>query len=333
MTTAEGSALRMDATHCNWSNCALVIHPVSDNLFATFGIALKTGRLFDASDRAGNAPVVIINERAAQSWWPKENVIGKRIRIGSDASGQPWRTVVGVVANAAPLDEMGRMQRALKASNIQPIIYQPLAQGDLIGPLPNGGSLTIGVRATGSVGPLKATLRRELATIAPDIDTPQPLTMDEMLQTDYTEAELRLHTLIAVAVMSVTLLLATLGVAGVVAESVRYRTRELGVRLALGATSGGVVRLICGGALRWLGGGVVVGMATTLLLHRMIARIVFVSTKQFPDGLLLFGPKHQATILCAAALAIVAIGLAAAYLPARGAARLDPLVALRSGTD
>ncbi len=72
---------------------------------------------------------------------------------------------------------------------------------------------------------------------------------------------------------------------------------------------------------------------TTLLLRRTIARIVFVSTKSFPDGLLLFGPKHHATILGAAALGVVVIGLAAAYLPARSASRLDPLVALRSGTD
>ena len=175
--TAEGSALPMDSRHCHWSNCAFVVHPVSDNLFATLGIALKAGRLFGASDRAGDAPVVIINERAAQVWWPGEDVVGKRVRIGSDVSGEPWRTVVGVVANAAPLDGMGRLQRAIKTSNVQPLVYEPLAQADLIGPLPSGGELMIGTRVTGSPEPVKALLRRQLAAIAPDIEAPQPMSM------------------------------------------------------------------------------------------------------------------------------------------------------------
>ncbi len=185
----------------------------------------------------------------------------------------------------------------------------------------------------GSPEPVKVLLRQQLAAIAPDVEAPQPMSMQEWLQTDYTAAELRLHTLIAVAVMAVTLLLAILGVAGVVAESVRYRTRELGVRLALGATSASVVRLICGSALRWLGGGVAAGVAATLVLQSTIARIVFISSKTFPDGLLLFGPRHQVVVLVAATAGILAIGLAAAYLPARAASRLDPLLALRSGTD
>jgi putative ABC transport system permease protein len=333
MTTAEGSALRMDMRHCNWSNCAFVIHPVSDNLFTTFGVGMKAGRNFDASDRAGNAPVVIINERAAQVWWPGEDVIGKRVRIGSDASREPWRTIVGVVATAAPLDAMGRMQRALKTSNIQPLIYEPLAQADLSAPLPGAGELFVGVRVAGSPGALKLALQHRLAAIASDLDVPRPMTMQEYLQTDYTEAELHLHTVIAVAVTIATLLLAILGIAGVVVESVRYRTRELGVRLALGATRSSIVRLICGSALQWLGAGVAAGVVATFLLDRTVARVVFVSSQSFPNGLLLFGPRRHAVTLIVSAASVVAVGLAAAYLPARLASRLDPLIALRSGNE
>jgi putative ABC transport system permease protein len=332
MTTAEGSALRMDTRHCNWSNCAFVVHPVTDNLFTTFGVAMTAGRRFDASDRAGNAPVVIINDRAAQLWWPGEDAIGKRIRIGSDASGHPWRTVVGVVANFAPLSGMGLLARAIKTSNIQPMIYEPLAQGDLIGPLP-GGEIFVAVRATNAPRATATALQRRLAALIPDIEVPAALSMQEYLLSDYTAAELHLHTLIAVAVTIATLLLAILGIAGVVVESVRYRTRELGVRLALGATRSSIVRLICGSALQWLGAGVVAGIVATLLLDRTIARVVFVSSRSFPNGLLLFGPRHHAEMLVAAAVSVVAVGLAAAYLPARLASRLDPLIALRSGNE
>ena len=331
--TAEGSPIQMDSRHCNWALCAYLIQPVSNGFFTTFEVGLRHGRLFESADRSGSTPVVIINEQAANAWWPAADPIGKRIRVGNAASTEPWLTVVGVVANIAPLNEFGRIPRALKKTTAQPVVYEPLAQANLAGPFIRQNPLTVGVRAPRDPDAVGATLHRHLATLLPDLEIPTSVSMQTVLQGDAIAAPVHLNTAIAVTVTLLTMLLAIIGIAGVVAESVRHRTREIGVRMALGATGASIVRLVCRGTLTWLGGGVVAGVVTTLLLHRTIAHVVFQASQTYPNGLYLFGQTNQTLIVAVSAVGVLLVGLAAAAIPARIASTVDPVIALRSGSE
>lgn len=337
MMTAEGSPIRMASDGCTIAVCAYDIHPVNPDLFATIGIPLKAGRWFGSSDRAGSVPVAIINEQAATAWWPGTSAVGKRIRIGGDSAPGPWLTVVGVVATTAPLNPLGRFRRAIRQSTLQPLIFEPVTQATLAGKGIANNPLFVGVHVTRDPGAIARTLQLALHRIMPDLEIPAPQPMPAIDAGGYglgMASLVRLHASVALTVTAIAVLLAMLGITGVVAESVRSRTRELGVRMALGATSPGIVRLICAEALRWIAAGVTCGVLGTLVLSRIGGAIVFGSAnRQQPNGNLLLGPQHPAALVAAVAAIILGIGLIAAYGPARHASRLDPLVALRSGNE
>jgi putative ABC transport system permease protein len=331
--TAEGSAQRMTAKTCTFHSCAYVIHPASVGLFETFGIPLKAGRFFASTDRAGTPPVAIVTEQAAAVWWPGQSVIGRRIRLGGAGSTQPWITIVGVVGNVAPLNALGRMPRALDPSNIQPLIFEPLAQAHFDEPFIDDEPLFVGIPAGPSLAAAQRELARTLTRTAPDLPISHPISMRAFLESDSIAASLRLPTVVAMVVTAITLLLTMLGIVGVVAQAVRHRIREFGVRLALGATEGGIVRLVCLDATRWLGAGALIGCGATVLCRSLIARVAFQANPSNPNGMLLFGGVHPVAALGIVVPVVVLIAMGAAYLPARAAARLDPLIALRSGNE
>ncbi|HEY3934074.1 MAG TPA: ABC transporter permease [Gemmatimonadales bacterium] len=336
MMAAEGSVLRFESRSCTIRICAYDIHPVSPDLFATIGIQVVSGRSFAASDDATGAPVAIINAQAAQSWWPGEAAVGKRIRLGPDDSRTPWRTVVGVVANTAPLNSLGRWRGAIRQTTVQPVIFEPIAQATLSEMGIANNPLFVGVHAV-RPGISARALSTALHGAVPGLDVPTPLPMSaaDLTGNGLGAADvLQLHTEVALAVTFVALLLTLFGVSVVVVESAQSRTRELGVRLALGATGGNIVRLICSDALRWIAGGIAAGVVGTVAMTVIGGAVVFGHTNRVQRyGSLLVGTVHPALLLGSASLAILLVGWAAAYAPARRASHLDPLIALGKGTE
>ncbi len=338
MMTAEGSPLRFASRSCTITSCAYDIHPVSPDGFTTIGIPVLAGRAFTVSDNVTSAPVAIINAQAAQSWWPGRNAVGKRIRLGPEASNEPWRTVVGVVGNTAPLNSLGRWRGAIRQTTLQPVIFVPIAQATMSGIRISNNPLFVGVHAS-QPGASARALRTVIKSAVPAIDLPTPLPMSPPTS-PATDSALKpspscMPMLAALAVTFVALLLAIFGVSVVVIESVQSRTRELGIRLALGATGSTIVRLICTEALRWIACGVAGGAIASVVLTAVAGAIVFGrANPRQPYGSLLVGTVHPAVLLAGAGVSVFLVGWAAAYAsPARRASRLDPLIALGRGLE
>ncbi|MGH7593401.1 MAG: ABC transporter permease, partial [Gemmatimonadales bacterium] len=330
----EGSALKI-GIRCNFSTCATAVHPITPNGFSVLDIRLTEGRRFDVSDRAGSAPVAIVNQQAVRAWFGGESPIGRRLRIHGRAGFHEWRTVVGTVADATELTSFARVPGAVNAGNVQPVIYIPMTQSDLA-EAQSGMDypLYVGVRPPGSRQATALAMRTTLSRLMPDLQAPTIAPMSAVIERDGPQGWVHANVVVAAIATAVILLLALIGIGGVVAESVRHRTRELGVRLALGATDTHLVRLICADTSRWLFGGGGAGIVVSRVLQSSIAKIAFGGTSTArPQGILLFGPTSAGRALGAAAALILGAGMLAAFLPARVAARSDPIQALRSGAE
>ena len=272
----------------------------STQFFQTMGLRLKRGRAFAATDRRDHPQVVVINERMAQRFWPNENALGKRIQ---SLPNGPFMEVVGVV------DDVRFPYRpvALPDSDLQ--IYRPIAQT-------SGRGITVGLRTAGPPAGMASTLRRAIMEIDPDLPAYDIATGPEIIEQSLRPQSFPSILLIIFAGLG--LLLAGVGIAGVISYSVSQRTVEIGIRMALGADRGSVVRLIIkqGSKLISLGAGLGLSGAVA-------ATLVFGST--VPPV------KDTAPLaIIGATLALLLVALASCYLPARRASRLDPLTALRS---
>ena len=270
-------------------------YAVSSDYFRVMGIPLRRGRLFDEHDRAGAPAVVVINETFARRVWGGEDPLGKQIRMG----GPDLRVVVGVVADVrhAGLDAPPEMQ-----------IYLPQAQwvdADMI----------LVFRAVGDPGQLAAAVRQAVWAVDPDQPVSYPATMDGVRAVSMARRRFALTLLSAFG--GIALVLALVGLYGVLSHSVVQRTREIGVRVALGARSQQVMALVLADAFRMVGAGLLAGTVLAAGATRLLSGLLFGVT-----------PTDPATfLLVPSALALA--GLLAAYGPARRATRLDPLVALR----
>jgi putative ABC transport system permease protein len=268
---------------------------VSPRYFETLRLPVVRGREFSSADIAANAPVAIVNETLARRLWADVDPLGQRVRAAE--SKEPWREVIGVARDAKYL--------FLTESPLG-ACYMPL-------PPPSGGTFII--RTTGSP---RATLA-SLTNIARDLDPELPIA------TAQTMAErVRLTTRLRRAVVSLlgvlgalTLLLASIGIYGVAAHSVSMRTREVGIRISLGARASDVLRMIVRENLSLSLVGVAIGLALSAAAATVVASYLFGVAAGDPAT---FG--GGALVLCV-------VSLVASYLPARRAARLDPLVALR----
>jgi len=317
--------------HCHWSTCPTGVHPVSDNLFAVLGIPLRRGRVFAATDRGG-PPVAIVNEQAQHAWFHDADPIGRRIQIRGSDSVEAWRTIVGVVANAAQLNEMGRVPQMYDAKVVQPLIYEPLSQARLHqAALLATYPLTVAVRPRLPVSRAIPVMRSLLVALLPDVEPPTVCTMTDVYDSGFGGTRLRLYTAVVAVVASLTLLLAIVGIGGAVAESARSRTRELGIRLALGSSQWSVVTVVCRDAARLLATGVTAGVILSLTLATTMARVAFGGAPAArPRGVLLAGPDVSTPTLLIASATIAVVGLIAAGFPAIRASRLDPMAVLRA---
>jgi putative ABC transport system permease protein len=280
---------------------------VTPDYFKTMGIALRQGRALQPSDDANAPPLVVINETMARSFWPNESPLGKRIRtfIGRDKKG-PFAEIVGVVRDVS----LHRLNE-----EPQPEAYYSQAQGQaVVGWTARGINLV--VRTASDPLALAAVVRREaqaLDSAAPvwDVSTVEQALSQEVAQPRFNLILLGLFAVVA-------LLLAAVGIYGVLANAVRQRTHEMGIRLALGARPGAVFRLVIRQGM-WLAGvGIVIGLSGAFALTRYLESLLY---EVRPTDPLTFG---------GVALLLLGVALLACWMPARRATKVDPMVALRS---
>ena len=265
--------------------------------FRTLGIPVVRGRGFLESDRDGAPGVAVVSEAASRRLWPGEDPIGKRLRYGALDSTQ-WLTVVGVARDIR--------YRSLRDAT--PTIFlswrQSITQG------------LFAVRISGDRDAVFTAIRRTLHEVDPGLDLWRPQTMEDYLAGPM--AQPRMSAILLSGFALVALLLAAIGLYGVLASAVGERTRELGVRSALGATPAQLRREVLGEALAVCGAGVVVGVAGALAASRLLTALLYEVS-----------PTDPAALLGACAL-LLGVAVAAAYLPARRATRIDPARALRA---
>lgn len=267
--------------------------------FRTFGLAIERGRDFDNIDRSGGQPVVIVNREMARLLWPGENALGKRIKLG-DAE-QPWLTVVGVFANDGG-DGTADQPPARYA-------YVPLAQR------PNQ-PIAVMLRTASEPLAMAPALRSAVSEVDPDLPVESIRTAEAGHAERYWHVRLYAAFFFSFAVFA--LLLAAIGIYGIVAQTVVQRTHEIGIRVALGAERSRVLLSIVGDGARLAAIGLGVGLLGALTLTRLMKSMLFNASPVdlvvlIPVSLLLFG-----------------VALVASWLPARRALRIDPMLALRS---
>ena len=275
---------------------------VTPDYFKALRIPLRAGRLFDGHDDEAGAEVVVINEEAARRYWPGMNPIGQRLHLGvrlaEARSGQ--KTIVGVVGDVK--------WNGLDATP-PPEVYLPHKQHAV-------DSLTIVVRTAGEPTAFVPVARADLATLDRELPISAVRTMDEVVGRSIVER--RFMMLLLGTFAAVAILLAAIGVYGVLAYIVSQRTQEIGVRLAIGASPADVVRLFLREGVALAAAGLLIGVVSALAAGRVLASLLFGVTTS--DPLTFVGVT----------LALGIAALCASYLPARRAAAVDPMTALRT---
>jgi putative ABC transport system permease protein len=279
------------------------------------GATLIRGRYFTAEDREHAAPVAIVTQSVAQQYWPGQDPIGKRLKWGIVQSPAPWLTVVGMVADVKQnsLDEPGAAQIYVPADQAEDAIVAELEREFTIAQL---RSMFIVVRGDDRPEALLGALRDAVhgldARLA--VANLEPLT-DTVAAS---AAPQRFNMLLMAGLAAMALLLAAIGIYGVVAYSVAQRTQEIGIRLALGADGGAVVGMIVRRGMALAGLGVVIGTCAAAALAPLL-------------GALLFGVKPlDPPTFASVALLLLGVAALATYVPARRATKVDPMLALRS---
>jgi putative ABC transport system permease protein len=271
---------------------------VSPGYFKAMGIPLIRGRLLSEQDHAQASFATVISETMARRYWPNEDPLGKRINL-DDTLAAPWRTIVGIVGDVR--------NEGLNAEP-NPQMYVSFAQ------TPRQG-MSLVVRGAGDPTGLVAGVRNKVA----ELDRDQPLYNVRTLEQALAEslARERFGLLLIVTFAGLALLLAAVGVYGVLAYSVTQRTREIGVRLALGASRRDVLRLIAGQGMKLVLAGVGAGLLAAFALTRLMTRLLYGITATDPLAFIVVS------------VLLVVVALVACWIPARRATKIDPMVALR----
>jgi putative ABC transport system permease protein len=276
---------------------------VSGDYFRAMGIPLRRGRYLTANDTAWSARVGVVNEAFARKFFPGEEALGKRFSYGATESGTPtWVEIVGVVGDV-------RQYGFSEAPGAE--VYYPLGQAPA-----RAVEMTLVIRSDLPLASFLPSLRTEIASLDPD----QPLTGLQTLESSVSATldQRRLSTWLLSLFSAGALLLALLGIYATLAYSVAQRTREIGVRMALGARAEGVVRLVIRQGMRLAALGATLGVLLALLLGRVI------------EGLLYGVGPHDPATIAAVAVLLLGAALLACWIPARRASRVDPLIALRA---
>ncbi len=269
------------------------------NYFQTMGIKLISGREFSEQDSLNAPGVIVINEAMAKRNWPDEDPLGKRIKIGLFNGDAPWLTIVGVTRDV----KQGGLDRTPR-----PEFFRPYNQAAW--PV-----MTVVVRTAYSPRAFITPIKQALAKFEPDRAPSGIRTMEEAIYDSMGSRRFPMMLLIAFSLVALTL--AAVGISGVVSFAVSQRTREIGIRMALGAQKGAVIRLILNRSMAAALIGVGVGLAASMALTRFLSGLLFEVKPMDP------------IILGAAASILASVAFIACYLPARRATKVDPMIALR----
>jgi predicted permease len=277
---------------------AVILKQVTGDYLRTVGATLLGGRTIADSDRAGAPLVIVLNDEAARRYFPQRDPIGAQIGIEQG----PPRTVIGDVRGMRVLGP---------ESEVSPEAYVPLAQaGDV------AISASLVVHTAGDPRGYVPAIKREIWSSVPNAVIPEPTTFDEMFAGIV--AQRKLNMVLLTLFGGLALLIAAIGIYGVVAFLVEQRTKEIGVRMALGARPSRILRMILSRAAVAIAAGLAIGFLSAAWLERLVMTFVH------------RGVPHDPTVYGGAAALLVALGLLAAYVPARRAAHVDPLVAIRT---
>ena len=272
---------------------------VSPDYFHVMEIPLLRGRVFSAQDSAAAPRVTVISETMARQFFPNQDPLGKRLIFGFPPDGDVAREIVGIV---------GDVRDVSLSEAPGPMMYVPFAQAPFW-----GGQLV--VRSTLSSSSLAASVRKVTHDMDKDLPVTDIATLPETL--DASVAQPRFRTLLIGLFGLIALLLAAVGIFGVISYSVSRRTHEIGIRVALGATPANVLRLILGESAKLVLLGLALGIPAALALTRFLASLLF---EVHPADPLTFS---------GVAMLLTVVALIACYVPARRAMRVDPMVALR----
>ena len=272
---------------------------VSGHYFEAMQIPLLKGRLFNDQDTADKPHVLVVDEYMAQQLWPNEDPLGKRISFGDLAAKPEWATVIGVV---------GRIKQVALDTDSRIALYMPEDQY-------NGRAMNIVLRSSTDPASMASAVNHELHELDRELPTYRVVTMDRRIAESLSRR--RFTTILLTLFAGLALALAAVGIYGVMAYLVSQGTRELGIRMALGATQPAILRLVIRQGLVLALSGVGVGLIAAVAFGRLVSGLLFGVRSTDP---VTFG---------AIALLLTAVALLASYIPARRAARIDPMISLR----
>src|SRR5262245_22313443 len=271
---------------------------ITPNYFHAVGIPILTGRDFTDADARDSMKVTIIDDRLAREYWPNESPLGKRVRFGPPENNEPWHTIVGVV---------GAVKSESLSLTLRKTVYLPYAQIAI-----NDMALAVRVANPENLAP---AIRVQVRAVDPDQPVIDVRTMTEVISRSVWQP--RLYAILFGVFAAVAVALASVGVYGVMAYSVSERTREIGIRVALGAQRHDVLKLVVAQGLKLALIGAGIGLAGALALTRLMQSLLFEVSATDP------------TTFAGLAALLSVVALVACYLPARRATKVDPMVALR----
>jgi putative ABC transport system permease protein len=274
-------------------------HRISPDFFSTLRIPLVAGRTFTESELTPTSPAVIVSERVVKRFWPGQDPIGKRIKLGALSSPNPWMNIIGVVGEV-------KYRGLPENPTADPDLYLPFAE--------RSSQIALAVRASVPPASLVAPIRALIKNVDASIPVYAVSTLDELIAAQ--TSPLRFTMWLMGVFAAIALTLAVVGIYGVMSYLVTQRTREIGIRLALGAEPRDILRLVVASGARLIVAGIGIGVAGAFALERLVRSLLFGVTA-----------TDAASVVAIVVLALVA--LAACYLPAARATRVDPLRALR----
>lgn len=271
--------------------------PVSAGYFDTLGIPILQGRGFGTGDTEDSPLVVVINASMARTWWNQQDPVGQRVRFGD----QNWRVIVGVA---------GDVHHEALGAKPEPEMYVPYGQVPNVEARP-----TIVLRSSIDPSSVTDALRKAVAEVDANVPMDQVETMSQIVYGSVAQSRFRTALLVMFALLA--LFVAAIGLYGVMSYSVTQRTREFGIRMALGASRSAILRVVLGKATKLVGLGIFSGLAGAMLLARLVASLLY-NVSPF-----------DATTLAGVSILLALIALVASYVPARRAANVNPMDSLR----
>jgi putative ABC transport system permease protein len=279
---------------------------VSANYLETLGVQVLEGRTLNAQDGPGSVPVAVVSKETARLFWPGQSALGKRLKRGMPDSTRPWMTVVGVVSDVSDYG------LGVTPADAGPTWYLPVTQQSAPG-------LTLNLVLRTRVEPLTAVqaVKRVTARLDPTLPLYKIGTMEDRLADSYRAKQFVALLLTLLGALGLTL--AAMGIYGIMSYAVSQQKRDIGIRMALGASHRDVVGLIVRHGMTLAGIGLAIGLFVAVALSRLIVSV-------FPN----VNPAHVSTYVLMS-VSLLAVALLACYLPARRSTRIDPLMMLREG--